>query len=125
MLKMTLKRVLIFLSVILLAGLGMRQCWQSKTDSEKWLYLFGDVAREYAGEVLGPGRGTHVPIPEQLQASEISVHENFVTFSPTQSPGLTLAFSPDGVPAADPSGYPWTSIGNAWYVLRGQSQTDQ
>lgn len=122
MLKMTLKRVLIFLSVILLVGLSMRQCWQSKTDSEKWLYLFGNVARDYAGEILGPGRGTLVPVPEQLLESEISVYEDFVTFSPSQTLGLTLAFSPEGVPTADPSGYPWMSIGNAWYVLDHQAQ---
>lgn len=115
--KMTLKRVLIFLSLVLMVGLMLQQCWQSKTASEKWLYFFEDVARDYAGEVLGPGRGADVPIPDELSSTSIEVYENFVTFSPMQDPDLVLAFSPGGEPSEDGTTRSWSSLGDGWYVL--------
>ena len=115
--KMTLKRVLVFLSLVLMVGLMLQQCWQSKTASEKWLYFFEDVARDYAGEVLGPGRGTDVPIPDELSSTSIEVYENFVTFSPMQDADLVLAFSPGGEPSEGGETRSWSSLGDGWYVL--------
>ena len=121
--KMTLKRVLIFLSLVLMFGLMLQQCWQSKTASEKWLYFFEGTARDYAGEVLGPGRGTDVPIPSELSSNSIEVYESFVTFSPKQDPALVLAFSPGGEPAEGDATRSWSSIGDGWYVLANPSQS--
>ena len=58
--KMTVNRMLIFLSFMVMIGLIMQQCWQSKSASEKWLYFFGESARDYAGHVLGPGETSPV-----------------------------------------------------------------
>lgn len=123
--KMTLQRVLIFVSLVLMAGLMLQQCWQSKTASEKWLYFFEDAARDYAGEVLGPGRGTDVPIPDELNGTFIEVNENFVTFSPKQDPDLVLAFSPGGEPAEGDATRSWFSLGDGWYVLTNPSPSAQ
>ena len=122
---MTLKRVLIFLSLMLMVGLMLQQCWQSKTTSEKWLYFFEDVARDYAGEVLGPGRGTDLPIPEELSGTLIEVYESFVTFSPEQDPSLVLAFSPGGEPAENDATRSWSPLGDGWYVLASPSPNAQ
>ena len=113
--KMTPARVLFFVSFVLMVGLLLQQCWQSKTASEKWLYFFGESAREYAGLVLGPGHGTEVPIPEDLSGSSIEIFDGFVTFSPKQDPALTLAFSPSGPPVAEVDDA-WTTIGDGWYM---------
>ena len=121
--KMTLKRVLIFLSLVLMAGLMLQQCWQSRTASEKWLYFFEGAARDFAGEVLGPGRGTDVPIPEELSNNYIEVYEGFVTFSPRQDPTLVMAFSPGGEPAEENTTRSWASIGDGWYVLANPVQS--
>ena len=121
--KMTLKRVLIFLSLVLMAGLMLQQCWQSRTASEKWLYFFEAAARDFAGEVLGPGRGTDVPIPEELSNNYIEVYEGFVTFSPRQDPTLVMAFSPGGEPAEENTTRSWASIGDGWYVLANPVQS--
>lgn len=119
MMKLTTKRVLFFLLFIFMIGLMMNQYWQSKPASEKWLYLFGAQARDYAGNVLGPGRGTNVPVPEELSGSEVIVFDSFVTFSTRQGPGLTLAFSPVGVPAGEESGgRSWSALGDGWYLLK-------
>ena len=122
--KMTAVRVLFFFSFVLLVGLLLQQCWQSKTDGEKWLYFFGESAREYADNVLGPGRSTDVLVPEELSGSSIEVFETFVTFSPKQDPGLVLAFSPGGPPTADPVD-PWVDIGDGWYVRSDPSSNPQ
>ena len=52
--QMSLKRVLVFLSFMLMVGLMLQQCWQSRSPGEKWLYILGDPARDYAGLVLEP-----------------------------------------------------------------------
>jgi len=123
MTKITLKRVLFFLIFISMIWFIMHQYWQSKPSSEKWLYLFGNVARDYAGNVLGPGRGTNVPVPEKLSGSEIVLQDSFVTFSPRQEPGLNLAFSPDGVPpGVGPAGQFWSALGDGWYLLKSSTQ---
>ncbi len=114
--RMTLTRVLFFLTFILMLGLLLQQCWQSKTPSEKWLYFFGESARDYAGTVLGQGRGTDVPVPEELSHTSIEIFDSFVTFKPN-TPGLVLAFSP-GVPPPAESGS-WFAIGDGWYVRNG------
>lgn len=117
--KMTGKRVLFVLSFILLIGLTLQQCWQSKSPAEKWLYFFKDTARDYSGIVLGAGRGTNVPVPEELSKTNIEVHERHVTFAPRQEPGLMLAFSPRGAPPADElRGGKWQAIGDGWYLLQ-------
>lgn len=117
--KMTGRRVLFVITFMVMVVLMLQQCWHSKSPGEKWLYFFSDAATDYAGEVLGPGRGTSVPPPEALSGANVSVHENHVTFSPKQDPGLVLAFSPTGPPPADDfkSGS-WKPLGNAWYVLQ-------
>jgi hypothetical protein len=116
---MTAKRVLFFLLFIFLIGMLMYQNWQSKPASEKWLYFFGVEARDYAGKVLGPGRGTDVPVPEELGGSEVVVHDGFVTFSSRQGPGLILAFSPAGAPPGEGfGGRPWSALGDGWYLLK-------
>lgn len=116
--RMTVKRVLLFLSFVVMVGLGLQQCWQSKTASEKWLYFFGESARDYAGTVLGPGRGTQVPVPDELSGSQVEIYDSFVTFSPKQDPSLVLAFSPSAPPAGE-GGDTWSHIGDSWYVRNG------
>lgn len=108
-------RVLFFLSFVLMAGLLLQQCWQSRTASEKWLYFFGEQARGYADNVLGPGRGTDIPVPDELSGSDIKIFDSFVTFSPKQDASLILAFSPGGPPAGEVVGS-WFAIGDGWYV---------
>ena len=115
--KMTVKRVLFFLAFVLLFAMVMQQYWQSKSATGKWLYLFGDVARDYAGDVLGQGRGTDVPVPEKLAGAEVSVHDSYVAFYPKNEPDLVLAFSPAGNPDAESAGQSWSSLGDGWYVL--------
>jgi len=112
---MTLKRVLIFLSVVLLAGLVLHQCWQGKSQAERWFFYFERMARDYAGRVLGPERGTSVPVPKELAGNVVEVHEHYVTFSPKQDPGLVLAFAPEGKPPVSRDGRDWTALGNGWY----------
>lgn len=128
--KITLNRFLIFLSVILLIGLGMQQCWQRRPDAEKWLYLFDEPARDYAGRVLGPDRGTGLEPPEPLSDMEVTVHERegYVVFVsnmfPTDGgPGLHMAFSPSGPPPApeDMPGLDWVRVRDGWYQLRPAS----
>jgi hypothetical protein len=116
--KMTATRVLFVLSFILMIGLMLQQCWQSKTPSEKWLYFFGDAARDFAGNALGPGRGSDLPVPEALGGTQVVVHENHVTFSPNQAPDLVLAFSPSGPPPPDESpDRVWKPLGDGWFAL--------
>jgi hypothetical protein len=117
--KITAKRVLFFLLFISMIGMLMYQNWQSKPDSEKWLYLFGSGARDYAGKVLGPGRGTDVPVPAELSESAVIVYDSYVTFSSKQGTVLTLAFSPAGAPPGEgPGGRPWSAVGDGWYLLK-------
>lgn len=117
--KMTGKRVLFVLSIILLIGLMLQQCWQSRSPAEKWLYFFDDAARDYAGIVLGAGKGTSVPMPEDLSRTNVVVHDRHVTFSPMQDPALVLSFSPEGPPPADElQGRSWQPVGDGWYVLK-------
>ena len=115
---MTGKRVLFVLTFIVMIGLMLQQCWQSKNPAEKWLYFFGDAGRDYAGLALGAGRGTSVPIPDALSGSNVVVHDDYVTFSPRQDPGLLLSFSPGGPPPAEGiQDRRWSPVGDGWYVL--------
>ena len=125
--KITLNRILIFLTIVLAAGLMMQQCWQRKSDAEKWLYLFEDPARDYAGRVLGPDRGTGLLPPEPLKETIVDVHEqegyvvySTAMFSETGVPTLHLAFSPEGPPPIpeDKPGSTWIPVRDAWYRLR-------
>lgn len=125
--KITLNRALMFLTIMLVAAVLMQQCWQRKPDAEKWLYLFEDPAREYAGRVLGPDRGTGLLPPEPLKETQVDVHEqegyvvfSSAMFSETREPTLHLAFSPEGPPPApkDKLGVAWVSVRDAWYQLR-------
>lgn len=125
--KITLNRVLIFLSLVLGAGLMLQQCWQGRSDAEKWLYLFDDQARVYAGRVLGPDRGTGLAPPEALAGMTVRVHEEegYVEFSSTMfagdgGPSLDLAFAPAGAPPgpANRPGFTWVRVRDGWYRLQ-------
>ena len=116
--KMTGKRVLFVLTFILVIGLMLQQCWQSRSPAEKWLYFFKDAGRDYAGLALGAGRGMNVPVPDALSGSNVVAHDGHVTFSPRQDPGLLLSFSPGGPPPAeDAQDRKWRPVGDGWYVL--------
>lgn len=125
--KITLNRVLIFLSIVLLAGLMMQQCWQRRSDAEKWLYLFEEPAREYAGRVLGPDRGTGLPPPESLSdmAVDVRAEEGYVVYSSDMftgagKPMLHMAFATAGPPPDPPDqpGSGWVRVRDSWYWLR-------
>jgi len=125
--KITLNRFLIFLTLVLLVALMLQQCWQRKSDAEKWLYLFDQPAREYAGRVLGPDRGTGLRPPEALSEMAVDVHaaEGYVVFasdmfSADGEPPLRMAFSPHGLPPApdDAPAMGWAPVRDAWYRLR-------
>ncbi len=122
-------RLLLFLTALIAVFLLLQNCWQSKSASDKWLYLFEDSARDYAGQVLGVGRGTNVPIPERLAGTAITVYDTYVTFSPKSGPPLVLAFSPDAKPPApdDPvhAGQDWIPLGDAWYRLAAVAGVSQ
>jgi len=125
--KITLGRFLVFVALVAMIALGLQQCWQSKSDAEKWLYMFEEPAREYAGRVLGPDRGTGLPPPEALSEMEIEVNapDGYVVFSSamfskTGDYTLRLAFSPQG-PPPDPVDEPalgWVPVRDGWYQLR-------
>ena len=118
---MNVNRLLIFVTVLVAIFLALHNCWQSKPPSEKWLYMNEAAARDYAGQVLGPGRGAKVPIPESLTHTVIKTYDTYVTFSPNNNPRLMLAFSPDAKPPApiDPAsvGKDWLPLGDSWYQL--------
>jgi hypothetical protein len=125
--KITLNRFLIFVSVILLAGLSLQQCWQRKPDAEKWLYLFDEPARDYAGRVLGPDRGTGLELPEALSDMTVRVNEQegYVVFSSTMFSGedgkpMDMAFAVGGPPPRpeDRPGFDWVHVRESWYLLR-------
>lgn len=124
--QITLNRFLIFVSIVLVAALAMQQCWQRKSDAEKWLYIFGEPAREYAGRVLGPDRGTGLPPPDSLSKLDIDVHaeEGYVVYSSDMfagagTPLLHMAFAPGGPPPApaDRPGH-WARVRDSWYRLQ-------
>jgi len=121
--RITLNRLLVFLSIVLAAGLTMHQCWQRKSDAEKWLYLFEQPAREYAGRVLGPDRGTGLQPPEALSDMAVDVHAEagYVVytsemFTGAGKPALHMAFVPGGSP---PNHYgEWVFVRDGWYRLQ-------
>lgn len=117
-------RVMFFLSFVLMMGLLLQQCWQSKTASEKWLYFFGEPARDYAGAVLASGDETVTPVPDELSGSEIKIFDTFIMFSPKQDPTLILAFSPSGPPTGE-DGASWTGVGDGWYVRNDLTRETQ
>ncbi len=121
MFLMNTNRVLIFITVLAVAFFALHNCWQSKPASEKWLYMNDGAARDYAGQVLGPGRGAKVPIPETLTHSVIEAYDTYVTFAPKSDSHLVLAFSPNAKPPApkDPAsaGKDWLPLGDSWYQL--------
>jgi len=125
--KITLNRFLIFLTLVLLAGLVLQQCWQRRSGAEKWLYLFEEPARDYAGRVLGPERATGLAPPETLSGMSVEVNQaqRYVLFSSdtfTTGDGMMLhmAFAPEGPPPGpeDRPGHDWVRVRDAWYQLR-------
>ncbi len=118
---MNTNRLLIFVTVLAVMFFALRNCWHSKPASEQWLFFNESAARDYAGQVLGPGRGAKVPIPKPLTGTVITTHATYVTFSPENNSQLVLAFSPDAKPPApkDPAsaGQDWLPLGNSWYQL--------
>ncbi|MBS1270157.1 MAG: hypothetical protein MAG794_01112 [Gammaproteobacteria bacterium] len=125
--KITLNRFMLFVTAVLLVGLTLQQCWQRKPEAEKWLYLFEEPARVYAGRVLGPDRGTGLLPPEALSDMEVHVYarKGYVEFastmfSPAGEPSLRMAFAPDSSPPdpVDQPGFAWTSVHDGWYQLR-------
>jgi len=126
MFKMSGNRILIFITTLVVLFFALHNCWQSKSPGEKWLYIYEAVARNYAGNVLGPGRGAKVPVPEPLAGNSVTTHEDFVTFASNSIPGLVLAFAPNGKPPAPmDSGYAgrdWLPMRDSWYVLSTNPQ---
>lgn len=125
--KITLNRFLIFVTLILLIGVMMQQCWQRRPDAEKWLYMFDEPARDYAARVLGPDRGTGLAPPEVLSDMEVQVHERegYVVFTSNMfardgGSVLHMAFAPQGRPAVpeDAAGMGWARVRDGWYQLR-------
>lgn len=124
--KITLNRFLAFLTVVLLVAVALQQCWQRKSDAEKWLYLFEEPARQYAGRVLGPERDTGAQPPEPLAQTKVEVHEKegYVVFSSAMFSGdggplLHMAFATEGRPPApaDKPGWAWVRVRDGWYQL--------
>ena len=115
-LRITNKRLILFASLLFFVVIMLQQCWQRYSPAEKWLYFFEEPARIYAGQVLGPGRGTEVPMPEALAKTEIEVLDDHVVFKPRNDPPVTLAFAPSGRPP-DRDGVNWTPLRDGWYVL--------
>ncbi|MGA8261051.1 MAG: hypothetical protein WB783_12625 [Arenicellales bacterium] len=127
MLKITLNRFAIFVTLVLLAGVVLQQCWQRKSDAQKWLYLFDKPARDYAGRVLGADRDTHPPLPEPMKKMVVEVHEKegYVVFSSAMfskdgEPSLHMAFATNGRPPdpRDEPGFGWVRVRDSWYELR-------
>jgi hypothetical protein len=121
MFKMNANRLLIFVTVLVVVFFALQNCWQGKPPSEKWLYMNEGAARDYAGQVLGTGRGAKVPIPESLSHTVIKTYDTYVTFSPKNDPQLILAFSSNAKPPApkDPAsaGQGWLPLRDSWYQL--------
>lgn len=122
--KITLNRFLIFLTLVLVGLLTLQQCWQRKSDAEKWLYLFDEPARVYAGRVLGPDRGTGLNPPEALSDMVVNVYDEqgYVVFTSDMfasggGPVLSMAFAPPGPPPA-PRERDWVHVRDSWYQLR-------
>ncbi len=122
MFQMNANRLLIFITVLLVVFFALQNCWQGKPLSEKWLYMNEGAARDYAGQVLGPGRGAKVPIPGSLSQTLVTTYDTYVTFSPKDNPRLVLAFSPDVEPPQprDPAlaGRHWLPLRDSWYLLK-------
>jgi len=126
-LRITLHRFLLFIAFVALIAVSLQQCWQRKSDAEKWLYLFEEPARDYAGRVLGPDRGTGLAPPEALSAMlvDIDAARGYVVFASDMFAedgvfSLRMAFSPGG-PPPDPEDKPamgWQRVRDAWYQLR-------
>lgn len=117
MFSMNARRLLVFVSIVVMIGLLVQQYWAAKPPAEKWMYFFKYEAEQYANKVLGPARGTHVPVPEQLSGNEVEIQQQYVVYSPKQSPGLVLAFAPTGKPPPR-EGNDWQSLGGTWYILQ-------
>jgi hypothetical protein len=115
-LRISSKRLILFFSFLLLVVIMLQQCWQRYSPAEKWLYFFEEPARIYAGQVLGPDRGTEVKVPEALANTNIEVRDDHVVFTPRNDPPVSLAFAPAGRPP-DHGGMAWSSLRDGWYVL--------
>lgn len=125
MFAMSGNRILIFVTILAITFFALHNCWQSKSPSEKWLYIYENAARDYAGNVLGPGRNAKVPIPEQLAGNSVTIHEHFVTFMSNSNPPLVLAFAPNGKPTvlanSGAAGREWLLVRDSWYELSMRS----
>jgi hypothetical protein len=116
---MNARRLLIFISIVVVIGLALQQLWARKAPTEKWLYLNDYPARQYANKVLGPARGTDVPLPEELSSHTVEVHDKYVVFTTTRlSPPLTMAFAPVEKPPPPDRVSDWAMLGDGWYVLK-------
>ena len=121
---MNARRLLIFVSLVVMIGLALQQYWVRKTPPEKWLYFNDYPARQYANKVLGPARGTDLPLPEELSAHTVKVHDKYVVFTATKlTPPLTMAFAPVEKPPAPGRGSDWVMLGDGWYILEGRAGT--
>jgi hypothetical protein len=119
-LRITNKRFILFATFMLFVVVMLQQCWQNYSPAEKWLYFFEEPARIYAGQVLGPGRGMEVQVPEALAKTDIEVLDNHVVFKPRNDPPVTLAFAPSGKPP-DRDGVGWAPLRDGWWVLGSAS----
>ncbi len=117
--RMSISRLVIFAAVVVAAFFVLKQCWEAYPPEEKWLYMYEDDAREYAGRVLGPQRGRTVPLPDSLAGNIVTIGEDYVVFSPRQNPDLVLAFAPRGRPPDD-AGHGkgrWLVLRDGWYLF--------
>lgn len=120
--SMNARRLLIFVSLVVVIGLALQQYWAGKSATEKWLYFNDYPARQYANKVLGPARGKHVPLPEELSGHTVDVHDKYVVFTATRlTPPLQMAFAPVEKPPPPAPDKDWAALGDGWYVLQSAS----
>ncbi len=122
MFSMNTRRLLIFLSIVVAVFFFVKHRWDIKSPTEKWMEFNKYPAQDYANKVLGPARGTHVPVPDELSGNNVDIRNSYVIYAPKQSPELILAFAPAGKPPAD-NGKDWLAIGDSWYILVSPTAT--
>lgn len=111
MFKMTGSRAVVFWLLVAAAGLVFHQVWNRQSAAEKWLYLFGRDARNYAAALLHSDPAAAVPLPKSLAQTQIIRRADHVLFLVWDD--TALAFTIGGAPA---DGKPWRRVQPNWYV---------